>query len=48
MTTPQPDEDGTITRPQTPPGEVYVPNPPHPEVYFGTLQGDTPPSTSNR
>lgn len=33
---PAPNADGTVTRPQTPPGQVYVPNPPHPEVYTGT------------
>lgn len=25
----------TVTRPQTPPGQPYVPNPPRPEAYTG-------------
>lgn len=33
----------TVTRPQTPPGQPYVPNPLRPEAYTGTRRGDTPP-----
>lgn len=32
----------TVTRPQTPPGQPYVPNPPRPEAYTGTRKGDKP------
>ena len=50
MSTPpvQPDADGNVTRPQTPAGEVYVPNPPRPEVYTSVVKGDTPPTTQPR
>jgi len=33
----------TVTRPQTPPGQPYVPNPPRPEAYTGTRKGDAQP-----
>lgn len=33
----------TVTRPQTPKGQVYVPNPQRPEAYTGNRKGDTPP-----
>jgi len=33
-----PNADGTVTRPQTPKGQVYVPNPPRAETYTGTAK----------
>lgn len=38
----------TVTRPQTPPGQSYQPNPLRQETYTGTRKGDTPPSTRRR
>ncbi len=40
----------TVTRPQTPKGQAYVPNPPRAETYTGTRRGDTQPKvqTSGR
>lgn len=32
----------TVTRPQTPKGQPYVPNPERPEAYTGTRRGDAP------
>lgn len=43
-----PDKDGNVTRPQTPPGQPYTPNPPRPQVYYGTKQGDQKPGTPPR
>lgn len=38
----------TVTRPQTPPGQPYVPNPLRPEAYTGTRKGDTQPKVRTR
>lgn len=38
----------TVTRPQTPPGQPYTPNPQRPEAYTGTRRGDTPPRATGR
>lgn len=38
----------TVTRPQTPKGQPYVPNPQRPEAYTGTRKGDSQPRASRR
>lgn len=38
----------TVTRPQTPKGQTYVPNPPSPEGYTGTRKGDSTPKVRTR
>lgn len=40
------DNGQTVTRPQTPKGQPYVPNPPRPEAYTGTRKGDTQPKVT--
>jgi len=38
----------TITRPQTPKGQPYVPNPPRPEAYTGTRKATPAPRPKGR
>lgn len=38
----------TVTRPQTPPGQPYVPNPPRPEAYTGTTKATPAPRPRRR
>lgn len=38
----------TVTRPQTPAGQAYTPNPERPEAYTGTRKGDSTPKVRTR